>query len=252
MSTKERPILFSGPMVRAIQDGRKTQTRRVMKHQPETVCGKPERPDAGWWNEKGQFWMKRSTVANFECPYGKPGDRLWVRETFYQFGHWESVPGVKTKTGRMKWRFVAHDDFVLYDAPDEFRKGRHHKDPATPAWHKRLGRFMPRWASRITLEITGVRVERVQDITETDAIAEGLTEYFWNSEAAALPHLAAEIKAGTRYWQHVIPKRSRQGSVWNKANLAFRELWNDINGPDSWDANPWVWVVEFKRLEAAQ
>jgi hypothetical protein len=223
MSTKERPILFSGPMVRAILQGRKTQTRRIVKGDPATVISNIRTRD-----EKviiPEWWFSY-------CPYGQPGDRLWVRETFYQFGHWESVPGVKTKTGRMKWRFVAHNDFVLYDAPDEFRKGRHHKDPATPAWHKRLGRFMPRWASRITLEITGVRAERLNDISNEDCVAEGITA----------------IGKGVRMPDGRYAQAGRYETKASTVRQLYSELWESINGPGSWGVNPWVWVVEFKRV----
>jgi hypothetical protein len=192
-------------MVRAILDGRKTQTRRAMKHQPETVCGKPERPDAGWWNEKGQFWMKRSTVANFECPYGKNGDRMWVRETFSTWHHgcqWHDC----TREGRSK-----------LSCSNLFYRATHHFPDDDQKWVPSI--FMPRWASRITLEITGVRVERLQDITEADAIAEGATPSIVGEQ---LDHL--------------------------KYRAGFQSLWQSINGPDSWAANPWVWVVEFKRV----
>lgn len=235
---KERPILFSAPMIRAILAGRKTQTRRVVKPSNSTVLGYPA----------SQFWhsldwsrvridpntggMGLDIAGNQYLHVGAPNDaefrvrskfetgaRLWVRETHYRFGHWESVPGVKTKTGRMKWRFVADTTECRFDAPESFRKGRHHKDPATPAWHKRLARFMPRSLVRLTLEVTGVRVERVQDITEADAVAEG---------ALTLGDDAG-MGADTAY---------------NR----FCGLWMKINGEDSWKANPWVWVVSFKPI----
>lgn len=172
---RERPILFSGAMVRAILEGRKTQTRRVVKAiGPDTryvmTTGEIGLP-AGVWREDG--WLLPDIGPKFKCPYGVPGDRLWVREEHYRFGHWEPVQGVRTKGGRQKWKFVADTTEVLFDAPPSFRRGRHHKDPEIKAWHKRLGRFMPKSLARTWLEITGVRVERLQDISEADALAEG-------------------------------------------------------------------------------
>jgi len=147
--------------------------------------------------------------------YRVGGDLLWVREEHYRYGHWEEVPGVRTKGGRQKWKFVADTDEVVYEPPVSFRKGRHHKDSHTTAWHKRLARFMPRWASRITLEVVSVRVERLNDCSREDAIAEGID-------------IDPELPADPRD--------------------TYRSLWESINGPGSWDANPWVWVVGFKAL----
>lgn len=236
--TRERPILFSGPMVRAILEGRKTQTRRVVKPQPHDNfypidVGEyhPERV-----GRDGEFCPALKTFgayddqSDYPAPF-HPGDLLWVRESFYRFGHWEPVPGVRTKGNRQKWRFVADSDETRFDAPVEYRKGRHHKDPSTPAWHKRLGRFMPRALSRITLEATGVRVERLQDISEADAKAEGIERCGGNMLR----------------WQR-FPDFADDDSYCTSARDSFRTLWESINGADSWDANPWVWVIEFKRV----
>lgn len=146
------------------------------------------------------------------------GSLLWVRETHYRYGHWEPVPGARTKTGRMKWRFVADSDAVLFDPPAEpIRLGRHHRDPATPAWHKRLGRFMPRSFARLGLEVVSVRAERLQEITTEDVYAEGVGH----------------------------------GRV--SPLLEFEELWDAINGKRaSWESNPWVWRIEFAKLEGDQ
>ncbi len=219
-----RPILFSAPMVQAILDGRKPMTRRVMKPQPEwkTIGSKSwwhvDKPVHSSWNE--------NSVANDtahllnSCPYGVPGDRLWVRETHYRYGHWEPVPGIKTKTGRMKWKFVEDSQEFLYEPPAEYRKGRHHKDPATPAWHKRLARFMPRRVSRLTLEIVDVRVERVQDISDADCEREGV-------------NLA-------------------NASIAGYVRERFKRLWDSINAKlgFGWDTNPHVWIISFKVVQA--
>jgi len=233
---KQRPILFSGPMVRALLDGSKTQTRRVGKIQSPDFFGiKAEAVRHATLGYQIQAthdaYPGRGTArhAICVCPYGQPGDQLWVREEHYKFGHWEPVPGVRTKGGRQKWKFVTDTDETLYEAPDQYRKGRHHKDPSTQAWHKRLARFMPRAASRITLEITGVRVERLQAISEVDAIAEGCTQnhngYYWGG-----PHPVSGLKQMAT------------------AKSAYQDLWESINSPGSWNSNPWVWVIEFKRV----
>ena len=229
---KERPILFSGAMVRAILAGEKTQTRRIVKPQPvpyaefnnslafvgPTIC-QPGYLAIGVDAVPG-------SIGLLKCPYGQPGDRLYVRESYFQFGHWEPVTGKLTKGGRQKWAFVPDSKDVIFDSSavpgGTWRLGRHNVGFETPAWHKRLGRFMPRAASRITLEITGIRVERLQEINEDDARAEGV----------------------------IIDRSAAESSgMWDAAHRrAYHILWNSINGPGSWDANPFVWVVEFKRI----
>lgn len=200
---KEWPILFSAPMVRAILDGSKTQTRRVAK-----------RTAAGHVKETGGH--RRWHIADFDaylaCPYGQPGDRLWVRETW-------AAP--HSEDGRPP-RAIQCDQMRIHYLASEGRGGL--------VWRPSI--HMPRWASRITLEITGVRVERLQEISEADAIAEGIERSYdqWRDyrtdQAVNYPGAATPIDS-------------------------YRTLWEEINGPDSWDANPWVWVVDFKRLEAA-
>lgn len=180
---KERPILFSGPMVRALLDGRKTRTRRVVKPQPEWSCSPLE-----FTNSPG-VWAPNEAEDYRRCPYGVPGDRLWVRET------WQRVVPLLI------------DPTTKYEYLATVRDGCH---PAR--WKPSI--HMPRVASRITLEVVRVRVERVQQITEADAIAEGCGR----AECGAL------------------------------AVLEYCRLWNEINGPGAWAENPWVWVVEFKRI----
>ncbi|UEW68593.1 hypothetical protein [Burkholderia gladioli] len=221
---KERPILFSAPMVRAILDGRKTQTRRVVKHQPPedvapitvaryhpTIIDRhgdeaPGDEVFGAYSEDGVWGCK--------CPYGEPGDRLWVRET------WRGVveinpPGKTTELGVA--RYVPDQEYcrrVEYQATHE-RDG----EPWRPSIH------MPRWASRITLEITGVRVERLQDISEQDAIAEGIER---TSDGFSVD--------GGRHFHAA------------RARDSFASLWDSLNEERGlgWEANPWVWVIEFQ------
>ena len=195
---KEKPILFSGPMVRAILDGRKTQTRRVVKPQPAYV------------NSLGiPFWPGGKGPVDYRlCPHGAEGDRLWVKET-HRFDGIDQRIGVREKRiEELSYRADMEGDPSCDDC----------------AWRPSI--FMPRWASRITLEIVSVRVERLQDISEEDAIAEGVTV-----------HMDAVITAAT------IP------GVKGPAYLEYFDLWESINGPGSWDANPWVWVIEFKRIQ---
>ena len=194
---KERPILFSGAMVRALLAGTKTQTRRVMKPQPRRVDGGVPFGDAPQWAhaEPGTAMMR--------CPYGQRGDRLWVRETFQRF----------TDDGETLYKA----DPAGLEAMNELMRDEYIEARWRPSIH------MPRWASRITLEITSVRVERLQDIDISAAQAEGV------SDTGPLILDSAGNEQGGPIAEYAV-------------------LWEQINGPGSWDANPWVWVVEFRRL----
>jgi uncharacterized protein YhfF len=197
--TTERPILLKDEMVRAILDGRKTQTRRVMKPQPEGGLDFTPFAPFGVVNGKGNPLI---------CRHGQPGDRLWVRET------WQHLHNEGQKADEFEqWQQNSIDCFYLADESSPNNK------PMSGRWRPSI--HMPRWASRITLEITDVRVERLQDISNEDAVAEGI---------------------GT-------PCDMRYAAL-----DAFKPLWESINGHDSWEANPWVWVIEFKRIpqEATQ
>lgn len=174
MSVKERPILFSAPMIRALLAGTKTQTRRML-------------------NERHLWHFIEGQGDLGICPYGAPGDRLWVRETHMDLGA-----------------------CYLYRADGNAEQER---ALVAPGQRWRPAIHMPRAASRITLEVTGVRVERLQEISDSDAFAEGIQQ----CSDEGLP------SDGT-------------------ARGTYRALWESINGPGSWDANPWVWVVEFRRV----
>lgn len=220
---KERPILFSAPMVRAILEGRKTQTRRVIKL-PRSMASR--RLDEYLFNCSGKAWPAWNN-PDLKCPYGKPGDRLWVRET------WAEVPRYLPMTDEdAPWR---EDGRILVWAADPDWKGARQFLCADGVirWAKparwRPSIHMPRFASRITLEVTGVRVERLQATSEADATAEGVQQ----CEGGAMDYLSND------YAQGYSPVAS------------FRSLWESIYGADSWAANPWVWVVEFKRMEIA-
>lgn len=199
---KERPILFSAPMVRAILDGKKTQTRRVVKPQPEACSYVP-----GTHALNGQIIEGNPAVLE-QCPYGQPGDRLWVREAFFDHGHFPEDPN--TPIGER----------VEYRASEWDRVDPADGGPWKPSIH------MPRWASRITLELTDVRVQMLQEISWEDAIAEGIRD---------------PRRAATR----IDPEC---GCV-----LKFADLWDSINAKRGfgWVVNPWVWALTFKREEVA-
>ncbi|CAN7406623.1 hypothetical protein LJR074_002569 [Acidovorax sp. LjRoot74] len=209
--SKERPILFSGTMVRALLDGSKTQTRRVVKPAPQMVT---DNTITTWDGHPAalQYQLERMGKG---CHYGQPGDRLWVRET------WRGI--VKTSA---PW-----DDCTTYGVaqyvPDqaECRRIEYAATFGEGAKGWRPSIHMPRWASRITLEITRVRVERLQDISDADCVAEG---------CGALPSAIG------------CPMTSVPGET--VPRTMFRALWESINGPASWAANPWVWAVEFRKL----
>ncbi len=190
---RERPILFSAPMVRAILAGTKTQTRRAVKGWPLEWLSPP-------------ISFSPEYVANPEnhaCPYGQPGGRLWVREA------WRASPMFNDKPPRELPGFAP----LRYEA-DNTLHGAWAGYGLADDGKYRPPMFMPRWASRLTLTLTDVRVERLQAISEADALAEGIAGH--------------------------------PDGPWH----AYRSLWTLINGPGSWDANPWVWVVEFRRAPA--
>jgi hypothetical protein len=216
---KERPMLMSAPMVRAILAGTKTQTRRAVKgvdpDEHPIIWGSDDR--CGKWavifaDAPGTEVISRVEVT---CPYGVPGDLLWVREGCWIYGQW-SRDGV-TKSGRPRWRFEAIGQRVLYENPGHEQVAYLGKGPG---WSRRNSIHMPRWASRITLRITDVRVERLQDISEGDALAEGI-------ERIRFPGVGE----------------------WGWPQRKYRELWESINGDGSWAANPFVWCVSFERVD---
>ncbi|MDH0849190.1 hypothetical protein N5D66_14720 [Delftia tsuruhatensis] len=202
---KERPILFSAPMVRALLAGTKTQTRRIAKPVRHPDLGNVYAPGALVLEHEPQHVIDRC------CPYGRPGDRLWVRETHMNW--WKLDPA--NPEGPRIFSHVA-----------AFAADGYELEPGErwiPSIH------MLRAASRITLDIKAVRVERLQDISEEDAKAEGAPGY---EEG-----LDAPPPDGDHEWSY---------------RASFQRLWEQINGPGAWAKNPWVWVVEFERAQAQQ
>lgn len=202
---KERGMIFNGEMVRAILDGRKTQTRRPIKWKQTRFTEIGEREDGSkWpWSEDAEhacdFWHP--------CPFGAVGDRIWVRETWNKYG------------GLLTYR--ADHDWI-----DDMRK----ETVCTAKWVPSI--HMPRWASRILLEITDVRVERLNAISEEDAEAEGID---------------LEVLYDSQDCYDCIADHNMTGRP--TVTGAFKYLWESIYGAESWQANPWVWVIEFKRVE---
>lgn len=205
---KERPILFNGAMVRALLAGTKTQTRRVVKPQPTgfvggpgvTLCDSSPAPLVPMNDFAG------TCGHEIICPYGQPGDRLWVRESFMPIPL-EAAPGPSQTPWSIAYAAGGQTELL---APSSYNPTLYNYERWTPSIH------MPRWASRITLEITSVRVERLQDISRGDAMAEG----------CPFPNLA----------QGDDPRR------W------YAQLWDEINDEGSVEANPWVWVVEIRSV----
>lgn len=212
---KERGMIFNGEMVRAILDGRKTQTRRIMKNQP--AGDYPETPSLIRNVGTGFQWHGLYGESSiFNCPLGSIGERIWVRETFSCIGNEDGHPVdansnlCSREDAQRIYRASAIQNpgnYGLWTSPDGFD----FEGSWTPSIH------MPRWASRITLEITDVRVERLNNISECDAKAEG-----GPTECTLI---------GDKYFP------------------GFRSLWKSIYGEESWAANPWVWVIKFKRVE---
>ncbi|MDX6800909.1 hypothetical protein SJZ82_06910 [Serratia marcescens] len=230
---KERPIIFNGEMVRAILDGRKTQTRRVMKPQPE-----PCYRGGHWWPSntfKTMLHIEEQMqngaggwggLAGDACPFGAVGGRLWVRETFMDL----TGTGIEATTGKFEG-FAYRADTPAGSYGDEVRKEYGLK--WTPSLH------MPRKACRILLEITAVRVERLNDISESDAKAEGVRA------------IENNFGNGPAYCDYLLPNLDDAAEWYNRASDSFKSLWKSIYGAENWSVNPWVWVIEFRRVGGA-
>lgn len=230
---KERPILFSAPMVRAILDGSKTQTRRIVKPQPVGNHRGKFKFDT-FRDDEGieEYWQNYPLWGPVRCPYGHEGDQLWVRETFAYVGRGLD-PGYLTYRATYP-RCLPPG---LENVPDDIHEAGEHW---TPSIH------MPRKASRIQLEITGVRVERLQDCSEEDAKAEGVLPNWCGPLDKGPNGEGSEGWLGDEWINYMV---GEDGPPAYSAKESYQSLWESINGPGSWEANPWVWVVEFKRVK---
>ena len=220
---KQIPILFSTEMVQAILAGRKTQTRRVIKNQPELDT---EKYGAATTKDGTQEWIignpESTTVDVIKCPYGQVGDLLWVRESCLWVSLDHAPDLLEGNRDGSQWVYKAsvHEDFIKYAKEQYGYKWR-------PSIH------MPKYAARIWLKIKAIRIERLQDISEDAAIEEGIEEI----------HPAPFV---IRYKNYLDTKNQ---AILKDPKLSFRTLWESINGVDAWHANPWVWVIEFERIE---
>ncbi len=216
---KQIPILFSTPMVQAILDGRKTQTRRLIKPQPN---GALHDVNMGYWSE----FPDNLKHAYIKCPYGKPGDVLWVRETYRHYMELESEKRIveyAADGAAEQLPLCDGDGFHIFN-----KDGSEKMVPWIPSIH------MPKSACRIYLQITDIRVERLQDISEEDAKAEGVL-YYGDESGDYKDYTYNDV----------------YGDDWGvtTAKKSFGTLWESINGPESWNANPWVWVISFERID---
>lgn len=219
---KERPILFSAAMVCALLDGSKTQTRRVVKitHKNPGLAACLAPP----------IGEPRPGTAAELCPYGQPGQRLWVRETWY-CDHFEVQKGPYLEVPEAR-------ELLVYRADNE-----RPYEAEQPVWRPSI--HMPRWASRILLEIVSVRVERLSDCSEADAKAEGVAPNWIGPLDKGPNGLGGAGWSGDDYRHYT---NGADGDPAYSARESFESLWESINGAGSWAVNPWVWVIEFKRV----
>ncbi|HCD5206789.1 TPA: hypothetical protein NBT52_005476 [Klebsiella pneumoniae] len=246
---KERGMIFNGEMVRAILDGRKTQTRRIMAPQPadDIERGIFPNPEVIGWKSSRRH-KHGSTTAHF-CHYGKPGDRIWVRETWGVVSHAFSDDGLMidwvpdrpaTAIHEMPFGNGYYSGYAIYAADGDFTWGDDDGyEDGRSCWKPSI--HMPRAASRILLEITDVRVERLNAISPEDAESEGLerTNFTGFGDEPGLPSYPEPdvyFDPLKKQWKEYPPE-------------AFAGLWESIYGEGSWQVNPWVWVIEFKRVE---
>lgn len=212
-------MIFSAAMVRAILNSSKTQTRRIVKPQP------PYQPMLAKHLARRNYPVWHCEQWQKFCPYGQPGDRLWVRESGWQ-------PSIRShrdlRNGADTWPAYAYDaDGISEGEADDFKAWE---------WKRRPSIYMPRWASRITLEIVDVRVERLQDISEADVFAEGV-KITVDAEQTPLLRLTGKFPPSGYIKKHGL------------VVAEYASLWETINGPGSWALNPWVWVIEFRSVK---
>lgn len=241
---KEHPLLFSPPMVVAIQQGLKTQTRRILKfsssikeHDLWILNGGlyDASLDEGEWGTCQDFETPDKQWMNYSKINLMVGDTIWVKEAHYRYGHWQEDG--KTESGKQKWRFIPITDFpsvkYLEDPPDNIMKNSYRG----LGWYKRNSLFMPRELARIFLEITNIRVERIKEISVRDCEAEGIEKLNQS--------LAQILMEGILFRDYGAHKQMfNEGLICKES---FKSLWFKINGRESWNANPFVWAIDFKK-----
>lgn len=224
---KERPVLMHAKSINGILEGRKTQTRRIVKPRPD-VPWKISPIDDEWlvegWPKQERAMQNFGRAHRIRCPYGKPGDQLWVRETFAISSVDGCLVSIARKERMPEGKTLADTDGGLdqtyLENLDEVRTAERLYDPFLERWRPSI--FMPRWACRLTLEIINIRVERVQSISEEDCFAEGV-----------------------RILDEIAPYKDCPNY-----RIHFHELWDETNGKGAWQKNDWCWVLSFKRVEA--
>lgn len=243
---KERPIIFSGEMVKAILDGKKTMTRRAVKTQPRDECteiatsacfGHVE------YRSTSEDRQTQSILAKIKCPYGKIGDRLWVRETWIQ-GYDDPLiesEGDDENAVSIIYKADGKEEYRTCSAETAENWGDFSADSEMVGFKSPI--HMPRWASRILLEITDIRVERLNDISEADALKEGIRNYNFEMEDSP------DTYVGYTHLQ----KDDGKSTLYKTPAIAFERLWDTLNAKkgNPWSSNPWVWVVEFKVVGVA-
>lgn len=233
---KERPILFSGPMVLAILEGRKTQTRRVLSPNPDAWIrgssgkfGIPMKITNEFPSPNKSIWQEDdgTRYKPIKCKYGTADDRLWVRET------WAPADSFANTPDNCAFFYRADNSAHLFSSDNNIPIDTYGVAFDKLRWKPSI--HMPRIASRILLEITDIRVERLQDISEEDAKAEGVHFYGWDDTEQ------------NDYKNYLHEDQFDDFGVCS-AKESFETLWQSINGPDSWEKNPWVWVIEFEKI----
>jgi hypothetical protein len=251
---KERGIIMQGESVLGILEGRKSQTRRVINPQPNHVNDNHKLV----WKRTGQHWDEDNNLIQdgkwISCPYGQPGDRLWVRETWATEAMLDTAKPSNIAPGAQIWFRATKESWDESVVSDLYSRGK-----------IRQSIFMPRWASRITLEIVNIRVERVQDISEEDAIAEGIGYLFSEKDCLTTVGLIGTTPIDHGYRNYLwhgdygsYGGGNKQTDSWpyqysgyKTATGSYSSLWEKINAKRgySWDVNPYCWVIEFRVLK---
>jgi hypothetical protein len=257
----EKPVLFSAAMVQAILAGKKTMTRRVVSPQPPTECAirtfVEESTDPR--TDRSFAWYDRLPLPTrshyVRCPFGHPGDKLWVRESWRVSQQWDNTKPSELPHERGMTVFFDAGGSRAHDASHQYVNDDNYLRPgeARPSWvgKGRPSIFLPRWASRISLEVTGVRVERLQDISKADAIAEGAQSLL--ASGARWPDSAAKWSLE---YPHPVELDAEHGDqhCLGSPQMAFANKWNSINAQREgclWANSPWVWCVSFRRVDQA-